>query len=291
MNYTIKNDFYTATVSTTGAELISLIANGRECIWDGNREFWGDHAPLLFPICGQIKDKEYKYADKKYKMNGHGFARREEFIVIEKSDGKITLCLKENENTLSQYPFSFELYATYELSGDRLLADFTVRNTGNELMPYMFGWHPGFMLFEDGGACINDYYVDFGKLTTLAMHPLQNGPFANPVSEEYPLTDGKIRICEEYLYPRDTMIMVNHENGCTLGSEKNTYKVFVEWSENLPVLALWKANDGRAKFFCVEPWTQMPADGVSEENFEIRKMERLKGGEQATYSYKVKITF
>lgn len=291
MIYTIKNEAYEAKISSLGAELISLVFKNRECIWEGKEEFWGDHAPVLFPICGQIKDKQYTYGGKTYGMRGHGFAKRCEFSLVSLENSKITLCLRENEATLAEYPFRFELYAEYELSGDTLCASFKVCNRDEKIMPYMFGWHPGFTLFTDGGADINDYYVDFLGLESLAMHPLQLGPFANPVAEEYKLTDGKIRINEGYLYPRDTMVMLSHENKCVLGTEKNSYRVFLEWSKNLPVLAIWKDDHNDAKFLCLEPWTWMPADGINEENFETRKMERLAPMQEEIYSYKLKIEF
>lgn len=292
MIYTLKSEHYEAKISSLGAELISLKKDGRESVWIGDCAYWGEHAPLLFPVCGRLLDDGYRYGGKRYEMKGHGFAKSCEFTLIKSSESCLILSLKESEGTLVQYPFCFELVCSYTLSDDGLFASYTVKNTGEGDMPYMFGWHPGFNLISDGGAEINDYYVDFGNLESLTLYPLVTGThFASRKSESYSLTDGKLVINENYLYPRDTLLFYGHENRCTLGCEKNSFKVMFSWSENLPLLALWKRNDSKAKYFCLEPWTGMPSDGSKEENFETREMERLGRGLEKTYSYKIQIEF
>ena len=58
MNYTLKNELYEMTVSTLGAEMVSLKSkSGRELLWQNTLgEGWSNHAPLLFPFCGRLKD-------------------------------------------------------------------------------------------------------------------------------------------------------------------------------------------------------------------------------------------
>ena len=40
---------------TQGAELISIKFKGKEMLHQG-KEYWNRHAPILFPIVGQIKN-------------------------------------------------------------------------------------------------------------------------------------------------------------------------------------------------------------------------------------------
>lgn len=293
MIYTLKNGSYEAKISSLGAELISFRQDGKESIWYGSAPYWQDHAPLLFPICGRLLNDEYSYGGKVYKMTGHGFAKRSEFECISQSEKKLVLSLKENDATLEIYPFKFEFIATYELGDDGALSlAVRVKNTDEKTMPYMFGWHPGFNLISDGGAEINDYCIDFGNLTELTIYPLiENTYFASTKPDKYTLTNGKILINEDYIYPRDTLLMFDHENKCTLGTDKNGFRAELSWSDNLPLLALWKQNKSGARFFCLEPWTQMPSDGSHEEVFETRNMERLESGDEKEYSYKLKIKF
>ena len=128
MQYVIKNAFYEATVSTLGAELTSLKnADGRELLWQNTSgKGWSDHAPVLFPLCGNIKDKKAIYKGKEYAIRQHGFALRSEFELKESCDSKIVLTLASSEATREQYPFDFLLTVRYELIGDKVIFAATV---------------------------------------------------------------------------------------------------------------------------------------------------------------------
>jgi len=294
MNYIIKNDFYTATLSDKGAELISLKnAAGCELMWQNgiDEEFWSDHAPLLFPVCGRLKDKKYTFAGKEYPMDIHGFASLMTFRLLEKSDTKISFMLSDTPDTLSVYPFSFQLTATYELKGAELLFDAKVKNNSSITMPYMFGWHPGFNLPVGDGLDIESYKLDFGKLEMLNWHKIVNGAFVDKRKVAYPLTNNAYPLCEKEIYENDTMIFTGHKNETSLYAKGHAFRLDMSWSENLPTLCIWKQDDSRAKFICIEPWSSAPKDGVTDENFDIRPMPRLAAGCEEKYHYTVKFSF
>ncbi|MBO7303904.1 MAG: hypothetical protein J6V09_01605 [Clostridia bacterium] len=289
--YTAKNDYYSITVSTHGAELVSMKGEGGfEHIWQCGGD-WKDQSPLLFPVCGRIKDEKYSYKGKEYPMSSHGFAKKSEFSPVEATDNRIVMELKSNEETKKIYPFDFSLIASYELVGEELIFTATVKNTGNEPLPYMFGWHPGFNLMTNGETDINDYRLDFPGIDSLNWFALQNGPFVNPKSTEYKLTDNAYQLCESEIYANDTMIFTGHENKTVLYSNGAPFTLEFSWSDNLPYLCIWKEEFNSAKYVCLEPWSDVPADGVADEDFEIRKMRRLASGESASYIYKVKAYF
>lgn len=289
--YSAKNSYYRISVSTLGAELTSMkSANGFEHIWQKNGD-WHDQAPLLFPVCGRIKDKKYTYKGVEYPMNAHGFAKQSEFSLVEATDTRIVMELKANEETKKVYPFNFSLTASYELSGDELIFTATVKNGGEDTLPYMFGWHPGFNLETDGKVDINDYKLDFAGVESLNWFVLQNGPFVNPDSKPYPLTENAYQLSEEEIYPNDTMIFTGHKNKTTLHADGAAFTLDFSWSDNLPYLCIWKEEFNEAKYICLEPWSDVPADGVADENFDTRKMRRLAPGESASYTYKVKAYF
>ncbi len=102
MTYTIENEQITASIKSLGAELTSLKSKKTkiEYIWSGDNEYWGRHAPILFPIVGQVKDKTYFVEDEKYELPQHGFARDTEFEVINQQTDQITLELVSSEKTL-----------------------------------------------------------------------------------------------------------------------------------------------------------------------------------------------
>ena len=49
----LSNGIIQATLSTKGAELISVVKDGQEKIWIGDPDVWAAHAPFLFPILRQ----------------------------------------------------------------------------------------------------------------------------------------------------------------------------------------------------------------------------------------------
>ena len=76
MDYQLKNNFLTVTLSDQGAEIQSVkdVNSGREYIWQADPKIWGRHAPVLFPVVGRLKDDQYTYDGKTYHMGQHGFA-------------------------------------------------------------------------------------------------------------------------------------------------------------------------------------------------------------------------
>lgn len=284
MIYTLKNEHLTVEINSFGAELTSVkSSSGHEFIWQGDA--WRDHAPVLFPICGRLLDGKYKYRGKEYKMSSHGFAKHSEFIPSDVSDSSLTLTLTASEKTLEIYPFEFTLVAKYTLTENKLDASFTVMNTGMHILPYMFGWHPGFTL--SGEREIGSFYVDFGDRKSLSWHPLQNGAFVNPFYSSYPLKSGRYYLNEEEIYSNDTMIFKDTAGAVKLAGGYQRHSVTLGYSDNLPYLCIWKAPESAARFVCLEPWSDVPADGETPENFDLRPMSRLSAGDEAEYCYSV----
>ena len=92
---TLKNEFITANFKTMGGELTSLVCNDREYIWQRDPKFWKGACPLMFPICGGLKDGVCYIDGKEYSIEKHGYARFKEFEVYEQTENSITLTVKE----------------------------------------------------------------------------------------------------------------------------------------------------------------------------------------------------
>ena len=282
---TIKNEFYTITVNTKGAELVSVKgSDGFEYMWQSHGGFWDSHAPILFPACGRLLEQKYTYDGVEYKMDCHGFAKDVNFAVAEKEGSRITLTYSSNEQTRKIYPFDFVLVASYELDGRNLKFTFSVTNKSKVKMPYMFGWHPGFNLVCDEKVDIENYRLELG-VKELNWTPLQNGPFACPVSKKYEISDGAYHLNEKEIYSNDTMIFTGHKNSLSMVNDGNGYRLDMSWTENLPYLCIWKDEFNEAKFVCLEPWSSLPADGVTPEHFNEREMARLDAGATETFCY------
>ena len=284
MIYTLKNDNLTVEINSLGAELTSVKStDGYEYIWQGSE--WKKHAPVLFPICGALLGAKYSFKGREYHMEKHGFAKLYEFEAEQASEASLTLALTYNEATLDVYPFEFKLIAKYTISENVLTASYTVENLGKQIMPYMFGWHPAFTL--GGSSEIGSFYVDFGGKKQLTRHTLHNGPFINPFYTAYPLNDGKYYLNEEEIYANDTMIFRDVPSEVKLAGGNQSRTVTLSYSDNLPYLCIWKAPTSDARYICLEPWSDIPADGETEENFLSRQMSRVSPGGKEIYEYTV----
>ena len=290
MNYTIKNENATAVISSLGAELISLVGkDGFEYMWcaDGT-DFWAGRAPVLFPACGRTLNNTYTYGGKAYEMKSHGFAPKSEFSLVSQNESSLVLSLVPTKEIKERnYPFDFELVAEFKLEEKSLIANFTVHNKDKVTLPYMFGWHPAFALEGNGGSSIYDFEVIFDNKDSVVWHPLQNGPFVNPVGRDYPLSNSSYHLHEKEIYENDTMIFVDSGTVCELSSPLEKHGVKMSYSANLPYFCIWKEPSSEARFVCLEPWSDVPSGGDTPEIYETKKMSRLGVGESETYSYEV----
>ncbi len=271
MNYIIKSGDMSYTISPLGAELISAVsAQGDEFIWQANPDFWGGHAPLLFPICGRLKNFYYMFEGKRYDMGIHGFLRRLEFDVVSASDTEVVMSVCENEETLKQYPFRFTVTVTYKAENCKLLSSYTIKNDNDRVMPFAFGLHPGFNIFTDGGATVNDYKVLYDRDTALQRTPLSqypNGPAFLPIE----FKNRELKIDNEAIAAVDTIVLKNVGTHTRLVCEKNSHEIEMSFSQNLPLYCIWKHPSLDAQYLCLEPWTTEPARYIDEENLATRE--------------------
>ena len=285
MIYTLKNENTECKISSLGAELTSLKdSSGLERIWEGNPDFWAGQAPILFPIASRVYGDKYEYKGKLYEMKGHGFARRSEFELVSISDSSVTLRLLPNEITRMAYPFEFDLICEYKLTDCGLTASFTVKNTGDEIMPYMFGWHPGFALTD--GEC-SEYSIAFKRGDTVRTYPGFDKNYTNEKTHPFPMSDNILPINDEQIGRVDTIILDGVSGYARLSRNDGKYPIEFTFSNNLPVFCIWKVPKPSAKFICLEPWTDAPTGAKQTENFDTRKMSRLASGESVIYSYNI----
>ena len=129
---TLKNEDITVKISEIGAELKSLICNDTEYIWEGRKEVWAGSCPLLFPICGGLKDDKYILNGREYILEKHGYARFKTFEVESKTDTNVVFLHKSDSDTKKQFPFDYELRVIYALDQKKLKIDYSVKNMSDK---------------------------------------------------------------------------------------------------------------------------------------------------------------
>ena len=275
---TISSDALTVCVDTHGAELVSAKdTKGREYIWTAD-EVWQRHAPVLFPFVCNTKTKKYTVHGKEYSLGNHGFARDSEFALVSQEKDRVTLRLVSSKDTLSRYPFPFELDVTYTVEGNSIKCLFAVKNTGSEEMPFFIGGHPGFLCpFEDDSS-FEDYDVVYEKAETVVQH----------------LDGGDVTVCSDSttvpvtreLFANDVFLKDKPASSrISLVNRKTGHSISVSY-DNSGCIAVWSPYDDRASFVCLEPWAAAPVYCCdTEELCDMPHAKRLAPGESYDFPF------
>lgn len=246
MNYTIKKDNISLTVSTLGAEPQSLIYNNIEYIWSGKE--WPRRAPLLFPMIGPTKDSKIKANGKLYDMPNNGFARDTEFKLQEEGKDCLTFVLEDSSDIREKYyPYGFTLTVTYHLLSDGYNAKATIK--AKDDLYYTFGWHPAFSLSMNKGTTVDDYFVEFEKSERLDSKKPVDGVFE--YKKDF-VTSNTIKLNRD-MFTLGAEIMDNVKSkSVKLYSDKGDHGVNITLG-NLTTLTLWTSYGEKDGFLCVEP--------------------------------------
>ena len=98
MIYTIKNDKTEVKINSLGAEVRSVVHNGKERAWQNETGEWAGCAILLFPFAG-FNRLVYDGVD--FGIQKHGFCRNEEFsLVSQTKNTTLVLSFAQSSNSM-----------------------------------------------------------------------------------------------------------------------------------------------------------------------------------------------
>ena len=116
MEYILENEYLKLTVSSHGAEPVSVISkkDREECLWQGDSSIWGRHAPILFPYTGKLPNGEMIVDGRSYAGGQHGFARDLEHSLKEQTKERIIAehCVPLISEAASALPVGYSVSAT-----------------------------------------------------------------------------------------------------------------------------------------------------------------------------------
>lgn len=265
MTIEIKNSVLSAKIGLLGAELKSVIKNGEERLWQANPAFWARTAPVLFPMCGGLRDGKYTHGGREYTLEKHGFAKEKSFAVEKSTDTEAVLLLKSNEETLKSYPWNFELRAIFRLSGSCISVTYEVKNTSEDTMYFSVGGHEGYAC--PGG--IENYDIIFEREETLNTCEL-DGSLLNGNTHTVLLNGRVLPLYTEY-FSTDALVFKDIKSRfVTLRNRVTGVETAVDFN-GCDRLLVWTKPG--AEFVCIEPWTAAPPALGSD--YEICKKEDI----------------
>ncbi|MBR2043885.1 MAG: aldose 1-epimerase family protein [Clostridia bacterium] len=255
---TLNNGVLKVLIDEMGAQIRSVEKEEKEYMWQADPQIWKATAPLMFPICGGLKDDKFIYEGKEYILPKHGFGRNMLFTVESADDTSAVFCLKANEESRKMYPFEFELRLIYGIKGDALTLTYEVKNAGDNTMYFAIGSHEAYYTPEG----IEDYDIVFPQKETLNSVMVDGNLLQDhtlPIIKE----SNVLPLYDKYFLVDCLLFKEVKSKSCVLRNRRKGKSIRVDFPD-AAYLVLWHPHG--APFICIEPWTGIPDDFHSDYN-------------------------
>lgn len=286
---TTKN---TASIDSLGAQLISMKdQNGKEYIWQRDPDFWSGCSPLLFPAVGGCRGGRTRFEGVWYDMEKHGFCKKSEFSVADRTDSSAVFRLASDDRTRRSYPYEFLLSLTYRFEGGVLLMDYSVENKDSRTMYYCLGAHPGFNCPLYEGESFEDYQLEFEKEedTCAMVYDLKAQQF-DAESRGVRLDHTRILPLAYPLFDRDAVYFDQIASRRVSIVHRETRRGVEVSYPGFETVAFWTPNGKQAPFLCVEPWNGSAIRSDEDDEFSHRHhVQVLAAKERRDYHLEIRI--
>ncbi|WP_218643745.1 aldose 1-epimerase family protein [Paenarthrobacter ureafaciens] len=250
MRVRLQTDQLRAVLDSHGAELVSLQnSTGKELLWSAGTQ-WPRHAPVLFPIIGRLANDTLHHDGRDYPMPQHGFARDNQFAVLETTAHTARFFLRNNPSTETMFPFPFTLESSWSVNGPTLQLIFTLTNTGPAPMPACLGWHPAFRWDPSPG-----WQLQFDEEETAAVRRVNAQVQLMPGGHPSPVHRRVLTLTEDLF--TDGAIIFESVKSNTVQYVSPAGPLLDLAFDDFLQFAVWKQTD--ADFVCLEPWAGLPA--------------------------------
>lgn len=246
------------SVSHNGAELQSIVAGGREYLWQGDPAYWGRRAPILFPIVGRLADDKLRINGHEYTMKQHGFARDAEFV---EQDGWYVIARRNDEaiHKYENYPYDFDLRVRYKVDGNSLTCNWQVKNCGDKNMYFQIGAHPAFLLPDfDANDVLHGFIRFYDKkgntISPLVHHYLDGGLRC---AYETPIV---LNNCEglwainDKTFEKDALLIEGGQVASAALLDKKGREILRVSCPQADAFGIWAPAKPGCPFVCIEPW-------------------------------------
>ena len=278
----IKSDQLTVQFKTLGGALSSIKdREGIEYLWQGDATYWSGQAPVLFPICGSLREDTafYSHADgteTKGNIPRHGLVRKKEFELVEQTENSVTFAIEDDENTYQNYPYHFRLEITYKVTGKTVRTQYKIFNKEtNKVMPFFIGGHPGFNCPLLDGETYEDYYLEFEKEETCSVpRPFPETGMLD-FQDRSPWLDSQKEVDLSYdLFSVDAVTLDELQSRTiALRSRKHEKGLKVHFQE-FSNLIIWSTLN-KGSFIAFEPWSGLSTSLEEGNHLEDKKNVRL----------------
>ena len=274
----LKSDHLDVEFQTLGGALSSIKdKDDVEYLWQGDPTYWSGQAPVLFPICGSVRNDTVLYdkedgSQKEGKIPRHGLVRKKEFTLVKQTDNSVTFAIEDDEEMYANYPYHFRLEITYTVTGKTIRTQYKIYNKEAEKsMPYFIGGHPGFNcpLLED--EVYEDYYLEFEKPETCTVPKPFSETGMLDFKDRSRWLENKKEIDLNYdFFSYDAVTLDNLESrSVSLKSRKHDKGLKLHFKE-FPNLIVWSTLN-KGPFIALEPWSGLSTSIEEGDRLEDKK--------------------
>ena len=274
----LKSDHLDVEFQTLGGALSSIKdKEGVEYLWQGDPTYWSGQAPVLFPICGSVRNDTVFYdkedgSQKEGKIPRHGLVRKKDFTLVEQTDNSVTFAIEDDEEMYANYPYHFRLEITYTVTGKTIRTQYKIYNKESEKsMPYFIGGHPGFNcpLLDD--EVYEDYYLEFEKPETCTVpKPFPETGMLDLKDRNSWLNNQKEIDLNYDFFSYDAVTLDKLESRTVaLRSRKHDKGLKLDFKE-FPNLIVWSTLN-KGPFIALEPWSGLSTSIEEGDRLEDKK--------------------
>lgn len=292
MKQTLSNYYLEVECTTSGGALSSIKdKEGIQYLWQGNPAYWSGQAPVLFPICGSIRnDRAVLENGKMVEMPRHGLVRKKEFHLDFGNEDTVQFSIKSDDTMYHGYPYRFKLIITYQLAGKKIAVRYTVINEDTEPMPFFIGGHPGFLCPLLLGERFEDYQIEFEKEESLYIpEAVTQTGLININNRKLLMEQTRVLPLSHTLFHDDALILDQIASRKVRLCHKDSKRgVEIEF-QDFPYLILWSsANDG--PFVAIEPWSGLSTCDDEDDRFEHkRNVWKVSPGEMRQMGFSIQL--
>ena len=274
----LKSDHLDVEFQTLGGALSSIKdKDDVEYLWQGDPTYWSGQAPVLFPICGSVRNDTVLYdnedgSQKEGKIPRHGLVRKKDFTLVEQTDNSVTFAIEDDEDMYANYPYHFRLEITYTVTGKTIRTQYKIYNKESEKsMPYFIGGHPGFNcpLLDD--EVYEDYYLEFEKPETCTVpKPFPETGMLDLKDRNSWLNNQKEIDLNYDFFSYDAVTFDELESRTVaLRSRKHDKGLKLDFKE-FPNLIVWSTIN-KGPFIALEPWSGLSTSIEEGDRLEDKK--------------------
>jgi aldose 1-epimerase len=254
--------------------------------------------PILFPFPGRIPGTKFVWEGKTYDLEPsdkfgnaiHGFCHTRPWRVIEQSSQRVVgqfHAWQDDPSLQARWPADFQLTASYELSGNRLLMEYLVENPGDRPLPCGLGTHPYFRV-AIGTGDPNETVVRVPVTHRWELADMLPTGRRLPLPQAAALTAGEKFAALEF---DDVLSGLTFQNGhceSSLTSASGDCTVTLRCNDVFRELVVYTPPHREA--ICIEPYTCVPGPFTLEERGIDAGLRVLQPGESFTAKVEIAVT-